>query len=436
MKSLLTVFTGLLALSLYSQVPQKISFQTVVRDNSNNLVKNSPVGIRVSIRQGSAAGTVAYQETHSVSTNLNGLATFEIGSGIPVISVFSSIDWGNAPCFLEVEADPNGGTSYSISGTSELLSVPYALYAEQAPETPGSNAGDIKYWDGTNWVLLAPGLPGQFLQLDSAGLPRWQGTAFTPPTSPTVSTAAVTAITSTAAVGGGTVLSNGLSPILEGGVCYSTTPNPTVSNMKAIATGSLGAFTVAIPGLNARTTYYVRAYATNAVGTSYGSEVNFTTSQGPAFSIGMAYGGGIIFYLDASGNHGLIAMPANITVGSMNEFEWGCSGTAIAGADLSNIGSGLQNTIDIEAGCAAANTAADVCANLVYAGYSDWYLPSKDELYQLYIHRNAVGGFGGGYYWSSSEYNAFDAYYVNFGNGNSGTWVKSQPENVRAIRSF
>lgn len=118
--------------TLFAQAPQKMSYQAVVRNSSNQLVTNSNVGMQISILQSSATGTVVYSETHTAVTNVNGLATVQIGGGTLVSGNFSTIDWANGPYFIKTETDPNGGTTYTISGTTQLLSVPYALYAENS----------------------------------------------------------------------------------------------------------------------------------------------------------------------------------------------------------------------------------------------------------------------------------------------------------------
>jgi hypothetical protein len=113
-----------------AQAPQKMSYQAVIRDAGNTLVTSVPVGMQISILQGSATGTAVYVETQTASTNINGLVTIEIGNGIPVTGTFSSINWAAGPYFIKTETDLTGGTAYSISGTTQLMSVPYALYAE------------------------------------------------------------------------------------------------------------------------------------------------------------------------------------------------------------------------------------------------------------------------------------------------------------------
>jgi hypothetical protein len=127
--------------SFYSaaQAPQKMTYQSVVRSASNALISNSPVGTQISILQGSSSGLAVYIERHTVTTNANGLATMEIGNGTPVSGSFSTIEWANGPYFLKTETDPAGGTVYSISATSQLLSVPYALYAETSGNSGGGS---------------------------------------------------------------------------------------------------------------------------------------------------------------------------------------------------------------------------------------------------------------------------------------------------------
>lgn len=131
------------SMQLCAQAPQKMSFQAVLRDGSDALLVNSAVGMRISVLQGSPAGTAVYAETHAVTTNANGLATLEIGTGTPVSGTFAAIDWASGPYFLKTETDPDGGTNYSIAGTSELLSVPYALHAANSGIGPQGPQGPV-----------------------------------------------------------------------------------------------------------------------------------------------------------------------------------------------------------------------------------------------------------------------------------------------------
>ena len=115
-----------------------MSYQAVVRNTTNNLVVSQNVGMQISILQGSATGTVVYVETQTPTSNTNGLVTIEIGGGTVVSGNFATINWANGPYFIKTETDPTGGSSYTITGTSQLLSSPYALYAKTSgSSTPG-----------------------------------------------------------------------------------------------------------------------------------------------------------------------------------------------------------------------------------------------------------------------------------------------------------
>jgi len=230
MKKIITICAALImTASVFAQSPEKMSYQAVVRDGSNNLVTSSAVGMQLSILQGSASGTAVYVETQTPTSNANGLVSVEIGSGTVVSGNFTNINWSNGPYFIKTETDPTGGTSYSITGTSQLLSVPYALHAKTAETVTGGitendpvfsawdkstgisitesqisdlqsyltsevdgsvtneielptsgNAGDMAYWNGTAWVTVAATTnEGATLQM-IGGVPTWIGG--TPPT--------------------------------------------------------------------------------------------------------------------------------------------------------------------------------------------------------------------------------------------------------------
>jgi hypothetical protein len=149
--------------------------------------------------------------------------------------------------------------------------------------------------------------------------------------------------------------------------------------------------------------------------------------------------GGVVFWLDGSGG-GLVVS----VVDQSTSAQWGCYGTSILGANGTGIGTGAQNTVDIEAGCSTAGTAADICANLIMNGYSDWFLPSSGELQEIYNNRvsinttaanNAGTSFGTNSYWSSREHNSSFAYYRRF-NGYSFYATKGVNYRVRAVRAF
>ena len=133
MKKIYSILAGLLlTASVFAQAPQKMSYQAVIRNSSNALITSAPVGMQISVLQGSSTGTAVYVEMQTPSTNANGLVSVEIGGGTVVFGNFSTINWANGPYFIKTETDPTGGTAYTITGTNELMSVPYALNAANA----------------------------------------------------------------------------------------------------------------------------------------------------------------------------------------------------------------------------------------------------------------------------------------------------------------
>ncbi len=135
---LLAVCATCLAMQVLAQAPELINYQGIARNSSGATLNNQSVGLRLTIRQTTATGTTVYQETHNPTTNQFGLFNVQIGGGTLVSGTFSSISWGSDLYFIEVEMDENGGTAYSAMGTSQLISVPYALYAKTSgSSTPG-----------------------------------------------------------------------------------------------------------------------------------------------------------------------------------------------------------------------------------------------------------------------------------------------------------
>jgi hypothetical protein len=162
----------------------------------------------------------------------------------------------------------------------------------------------------------------------------------------------------------------------------------------------------------------------------------------PLYQVGDMLEGGIVFYVDATGEHGLVAAMEDLE----GYYEWGCYNQSVIGADSQWIGSGLQNTMDItNQGCATENggtTAAQAALDAEINGYSDWYLPSIGELQTMYItigqgsENGNIGGFENNYYWSSSENYNYFAWFVNFYNGGSSLNDKNYARLVRIIRAF
>jgi len=171
MNKILTFISAVvLTASVWAQAPNKMSFQTVVRNNLGKLVVNKSIGVRLSILKTSSTGTAVYVETHTKTSNVNGLLTLEVGTGTVTSGTFATINWAQGSYFLKTEMDVNGGTSYSITGVTEFVSVPYALSVKTLSN--GANVGDMNYWNGTTWVPLNAGAEGQTLTF-CGGKPTW-----------------------------------------------------------------------------------------------------------------------------------------------------------------------------------------------------------------------------------------------------------------------
>lgn len=150
------------AQSLLAQAPNRMSYQAVIRTPSNALVINQNVGMRISILQGSASGTAVYVETHTATTNANGLVSIQIGGGTVVSGVFANIPWDNGTFFLKAETDPNGGNNYTITATSQLISVPYALHAGNGLPQGGTQGQSITMCNGVPTWTTNGECPGSF----------------------------------------------------------------------------------------------------------------------------------------------------------------------------------------------------------------------------------------------------------------------------------
>ena len=272
-----------------------------------------------------------YVETHSATTNASGLVTLQVGGGTAVSGSMAGINWVAGPYFIKTETDPEGGSNYSITGTSPMLSVPYALYAASGTQGPKGDKGDPGEIgpqgptgpNGKNALIrttpeaagancanggikIEAGLDAdgngqladteinasqtKYLCNGSGNLPDnapyGQTTLFNcngqfqySPCFPKVSTGFVTQVFSTAASFSGSVISNGGASIISVGFCWGTSPNPTIlDSLATISNPSVNQFLGSEGRLLTNTTYFVRAYATNSAGTGYGEQQSFTTS--------------------------------------------------------------------------------------------------------------------------------------------------------------
>jgi hypothetical protein len=193
MKKSLQIFALLFCILVFAQAPEKFSYQAVIRNASNALVTNAAVGVKISILKTSAVGTVVYAESQTATTNANGLISIQIGSGTVITGTIAGINWSNDSYFIKTETDPTGGTAYSVAGTTQLLSVPYALYAKNSgtgsaftlPYSGTSSADNVipfritnssgtlnqaGYFENTNATNTAPAVQGKNNSTGSFGV--------------------------------------------------------------------------------------------------------------------------------------------------------------------------------------------------------------------------------------------------------------------------
>jgi hypothetical protein len=384
MKKILQLCFALLLVSvLNAQAPGKFNYQAVVRNAANQLVTGSPVGVRVAILKGSTTGSAVYLETHIPISNANGLVSMEVGSGTVVNGNFSTIDWSNGPYFIKSDFDPTGGTNYTISNTTQLLSVPYALHAntadklsnpaaEKDPVYSSSVAFGITKKDTANWNAKL----GSFAEKDP------------------IFSKSIASLIDTVDI----VEWFGKQDALTAGTGIKIS-NDTISN---------------------------------------------TLNDGFKHYLGEEFGGGIVFELwkDNKGvEHGLIVAKKDQSVSE----AWS-NVIASIGTNAQSLWDGESNSAAIISQSGHLNSAAKVCDNYSASGLTDWYLPSIDELNILFKNRfhvnrasavvSGITQIGNDTYYSSTEIAFNQAWAMNFSTGAMEKKIKAELLFVRSIRNF
>jgi hypothetical protein len=380
-----------ISLSSFGQAPEGFKYQAVVRDAGNTILNNQAVGMQIEILQGGISGTPVYTESFTPTTNTYGLVNLEIGTGT-TSDDFTIIDWANDTYFIRTSIDVTGGSSYSVMGTSQLMSVPYALYAK----TSGNGAGPI----GPQGPAGADGIDGAIGATGPAGADGIDG--------------AIGATGPAGPQGPQGLPGNDGADGLDG------------------ATGAQGQGGVTTAGTGINVT---------GAGTVASPYVISTTSA-CGLSIGDTYQGGIIFYLDASGCHGLISATTDQSTGIV-WWNGSYTDTYASGSGLFDGDGNCYRIRGSQGDCASCN-AAELCLDLILGGYLDWYLPSKYELNLMYrnigqgnaLGLGNVGGFANNFYWSSTEDDSVSAWGQSFYDGDQYFDGKGYGLYVRAVRAF
>jgi len=461
------IVAALFAATLAGQSPEMLQYQAVVRGVSGVIIVTTQVGMKISILQGSATGTPVCVEEFTPTTNAFGLVSIEIGT--VNAAAFGAIDWSAGPYFVKVELDPDGATggiSYDVMGTSQLLSVPYALYAKKAgtfTETDpvfGAHAASgitstlIGNWN-TAFLWGDHSSGGYFANGgETAGTNRTLGN--TDDFSLGFKTNNLTRlfIANDGKVGIGTntparlfhisdteIFGNGLDDDLDGQA------DETGEELVFTSRGRLGIKTTS-PSATLDVLGDVKIVdGTQGAGKVLTSDANGLASWeapggGGNHSVGELFGGGVIFYLwnDAGVEHGLIASLADVGTG----VAWSSITGSLIGSTAQSPHDGQANTTAI-VNQGAVSGAAYLCDNYSNDGFVDWYLPAAWELNILHNTAFVINTVAGvtdltflAYYWSSTELDATRAWLENFNLGDPEFPSKASTGgcNVRAIRRF
>ncbi len=396
--AILFAVTGILA-----QTPNQFKYQAVLRNADGTIMANEAVTVDISILQGSASGTSVFTEQHSVTTTAQGLINLNIGS----VEDLSVVDWSSATYFIEISVNS------TVMGTSQLLSVPYAMHASTVEN---DNVDDADA-DATN-ELQDLTLNGTTLEISdgtSADLSSLQDGTGTDDQNLTGATLTGTSLE--IAIEDGSSATVDLSSLQDGVGDGSETSVTAGTNVTVTGTG-----TTANP------------YIVNA------------TAGGSTYYVGQLIGtegvDGVVFYVDETGEHGLICSQVDIDDGS--GVVWSNIDNVEIGETAKNEFNGTTNTSAITEQSGHTSSAAKLCVDYSTTGTSagDWYLPSIDELSLIYHAKYQINkalnlnSFALTYYWSSTESDYSYAWVYTFGYGYSDGGLKFSTYRVRAVRAF
>ncbi|MDD5570235.1 MAG: DUF1566 domain-containing protein [Bacteroidales bacterium] len=438
---LLIALLSINAMSLFAQSPKMFKYQAVLRDATGEIIALTPKAINVIILQGSPAGTSVFSETHNITTTAQGLITINVGS--IDTTAFAAINWENGPFFIKIKVDT------ATMGTSQLLSVPYALQSktvenETDPVFNAHVAHSINSIDTNKWNTAY-----EWGNHDTAGYLK----SYTE-TDPIFNAHIAHSINSTDTNKWNTTYKWGnhdtagyLKSFTESDPLFDSTfniINPVKNQILKYDSASgkwinvtSGTANISIPGQTAGDMMYYDGANWVRIPKGTEGQVLIMQSNVPTWKtrhyIGESYGGGTIFYVDATGQHGLIAAPNDQSSG----IAWSNITNVAIGASASSHIDGLTNTNAIVAQPGHTSSAALTCKNYSGGGYNDWYLPATTELTMMYTHWYVINYFTKtAFYWTSTEYDFSTSWYHYFFTGAESYSAKTNSYRVRAIRRF
>jgi hypothetical protein len=471
MKHTFTFFAALLiATCVFAQSPSKLSYQAVIRNPGVGLIANQEVGIRISILQGTVDGTAVYTETQTPTSNGNGLVTFEIGTGV-TSDDFSTIDWSDGPYFIKTETDPAGGTDYSITGTSEILSVPYALHAATAEAatsaltaaTAGTISGTITesqvsdlqaYLTTENDPVFAAWDKSSDISITESQISDLQPylTAENDPVFVAWDKSTDISITESQISDLQSYLTAETDPVFTASpaIGITATDISNLGNLSGVNSGDqdLSSYATRANVLELNNTTTFTPDADYEPATKRYVDDQISTATGGHY-VGELFGGGVVFWVSADGTHGLVASLDDLAPAGA---FWGAIATSVTAFSATD---GAANTATMLASSPAPGTAAVLCDEYTGGGFSDWYLPSVRELRLLCSldlliddmldndgdpntngFRQEFASPVAGVYWTSTAFSPDAAFVYRFLEGRLETNTKEVSRGVRAVRAF
>lgn len=366
--------------------------------------------------------------TNTLGTTNSNDMTFTTLGQVPTVTILEATNISTVSSQVNGTVNANYLATTVIFQYGTTTSYGSTATATQSPVTGNTNSNVSAILTG-----LGEGTVYHYRLVSTNSLGTTNSNDMTFTTLGQVPTATILAATSTSPTGAqlnGTVNANYLSSTITFEYGTTTSYGSETTAAQSPVTGNTNTnVSASISGLMYGTTYHYRVKAVNSLGTSYSTDIQFIA----AYSIGENINGGIVFYIDGTGQHGMVCAPTE-----QGSFQWGLV-FAVTGADGTAIGTGNQNTIDIANSAFSDERAAKFCYDLVLNGYSDWFLPSKDELALMYTNLkvNGLGSFTISMYWTSSEYNnSENAWVQDFNHGQQSITAKGAPYSVRAARAF